>query len=113
MNLKKHNECIYTYQFHMHDPVEQELTIEHSWEKVKENFADIFRLVEIIQQLHIKDTDCLDCFEGHVEGNCAHASAFPVFVLQDVRPHHHSSHAEHLFQLFPSHFVVKLEMQKK
>lgn len=56
-----------------------------------------------------KDTDSLDCFNGHIKCHCAHASTFPIFVLKNVSPHHHAGHTENLFQLLPAHFVVKLK----
>lgn len=55
-----------------------------------------------------KDTDSLDCFEGHFKCYCPHASAFPILVLQNVSPHYHACHTEYLFQLLPAHLVVKL-----
>lgn len=60
-----------------------------------------------------KDTDCLDCFNGHVECYCAHASAFAILVLQDVSPNYHARHAKDLLQLLPAHFVVKLKAQEQ
>lgn len=56
----------------------------------------------------LKDTDSLDRFDWHFECYSAHPSAFPVLVLQNVRPDHHAGHAEHFFQLLPTNFVVEL-----
>lgn len=59
-----------------------------------------------------KDTDSLNCFNRHVKCHCAHASALPILVLKNIRPHHNARHAEHLFQLLPAHFVVELLAQE-
>lgn len=60
-----------------------------------------------------KDTDSLDCFNGHIKGYGSHSSAFPLLVLQNVRSHHNARHTENLLQLLPAHFVVKLQAQEQ
>lgn len=62
---------------------------------------------------HRKDTDSLDCFQGGVKRDRAHSSAFPILVLQDVSSNHQASHAKHLLQLLPAHFVIELPSKRK
>lgn len=106
----------------MHDPVEQELPIEHGCETIKESTPSILVKCSYTQfyawqrfkpTFFLKDTDSLDSLKGHFECYCSHASALSILVLKNVSPHHHACHAEHFFQLLPANFVVKLQTWKQ